>query len=360
MADRYWRGGTGTWNNSNTTNWSTTSGGAGGASVPTSADDVFFDANSGSGNVNVTRDRPCKNLTIDGFAGTIQFNNDVNNRLFIYGNISLGAGTNISSGNSIFQLTGTAAQTITTNGTTIPRLSFAKTDGSGSVTLLDDLSVGSVEMNGSNTNVTFSTGGFDINASDLFSLTLGLGTFDFSGSTITSGGGVTISSLIGTVVSTNSSIILTSSAAGITTFAGSGHTYDKVIFNRGANTNANQITGNNTINELHDLGTAAHILQFGNNSTQTINLFNVNGSSGNLITIRPATNSGANRANFTKSGGGIISCDYLNIVRSNASPGSTWYAGANSTDGGNNTGWIFADAPTFNPAIARRRLLARR
>ncbi len=54
MATRYWRGGTGTWSTSNTTNWSTTSGGAGGASVPTSADDVIFDANSASGNYTVS------------------------------------------------------------------------------------------------------------------------------------------------------------------------------------------------------------------------------------------------------------------------------------------------------------------
>lgn len=50
MADRYWVGGTGTWNNSNTANWSTSSGGSGGASVPTNLDFVYFDSNSGTGN----------------------------------------------------------------------------------------------------------------------------------------------------------------------------------------------------------------------------------------------------------------------------------------------------------------------
>jgi len=65
MADRYWRGGSGSWNT--TTNWSATSGGAGGASVPTSADNVIFDANSGSGTahyiVTVTDNATCANLT---------------------------------------------------------------------------------------------------------------------------------------------------------------------------------------------------------------------------------------------------------------------------------------------------------
>ena len=41
---RYWVGGTGNW--SDTSHWSTSSGGSGGASVPTSSDAVFFDANS--------------------------------------------------------------------------------------------------------------------------------------------------------------------------------------------------------------------------------------------------------------------------------------------------------------------------
>ena len=48
MANRFWVGGSGTWDNASTTNWSATTGGAGGASVPTAADDVFFDANSGT------------------------------------------------------------------------------------------------------------------------------------------------------------------------------------------------------------------------------------------------------------------------------------------------------------------------
>lgn len=48
MADRYWVGGNGTWNGTNTTNWSTTSGGSGGASVPTALDAVYFDNNSGT------------------------------------------------------------------------------------------------------------------------------------------------------------------------------------------------------------------------------------------------------------------------------------------------------------------------
>lgn len=48
MATYYWVGGSGTWNNTNAANWSLSSGGAGGAGVPTITDGVNFDANSGA------------------------------------------------------------------------------------------------------------------------------------------------------------------------------------------------------------------------------------------------------------------------------------------------------------------------
>jgi hypothetical protein len=52
MAARYWVGGSGNWNS--TTKWSATSGGASGASVPTTADNVIFDANSSASNADYT------------------------------------------------------------------------------------------------------------------------------------------------------------------------------------------------------------------------------------------------------------------------------------------------------------------
>jgi hypothetical protein len=48
MASRFWVGGSGTWDNSSTANWSATTGGAPGASAPTNADTATFDANSGT------------------------------------------------------------------------------------------------------------------------------------------------------------------------------------------------------------------------------------------------------------------------------------------------------------------------
>ncbi len=48
-ASRFWVGGSGTWDASDTTHWAATSNGAGGQSVPGSSDTVTFDASSSSG-----------------------------------------------------------------------------------------------------------------------------------------------------------------------------------------------------------------------------------------------------------------------------------------------------------------------
>jgi hypothetical protein len=61
--DRYWVGGSGSWDS--TTKWSTTSGGASGASVPTASDNAIFDAASATAHyiVTVTDNATCANLT---------------------------------------------------------------------------------------------------------------------------------------------------------------------------------------------------------------------------------------------------------------------------------------------------------
>ena len=72
MADRYWVGGTNTWNTTVGTKWATTSGGTGGASVPGAADRAIFDSASGSGTVTVsaTFTSP-QSIYFENFSGTI-------------------------------------------------------------------------------------------------------------------------------------------------------------------------------------------------------------------------------------------------------------------------------------------------
>lgn len=71
FINRYWVGGTGTWTSSDTTHWSASSGGAGGASVPSGAFVVFFDASSGGGTVTLGYSPTTLfSITMGAFTGT--------------------------------------------------------------------------------------------------------------------------------------------------------------------------------------------------------------------------------------------------------------------------------------------------
>jgi hypothetical protein len=73
MPNKYWIGGTGT-NWSTAANWSLTSGVVNPTTVPTAADDVFFDAGSGSGTVTTTAGATCLSANFNGFIGTFNAN----------------------------------------------------------------------------------------------------------------------------------------------------------------------------------------------------------------------------------------------------------------------------------------------
>jgi hypothetical protein len=105
MANRYWVGGSGTWDQTTTTNWSTTSGGTGGATAPTPSDNVFFNQ---AGTYTVTlssTNGACLNMTVS--AGTVTFNT---NSVYINvnGNLTLTSNTVVTSASTFgLQLSGT-------------------------------------------------------------------------------------------------------------------------------------------------------------------------------------------------------------------------------------------------------------
>lgn len=113
MADRYWvAGGTGNYNSN--TNWSATSGGASGASAPSGADNVFFNALSGVGTATINVTSSCLALNLTGFLGTLAFTQALTV-----------SGTALNFGTGGYTVTGTAnlrlasaGMTITSNGTT--------------------------------------------------------------------------------------------------------------------------------------------------------------------------------------------------------------------------------------------------
>ena len=100
MANRYWVGGTASWDGTAGSKWALTSGGAGGQAVPTSADTVFFDANSGANTVTIGAGTAiCSTLTMTGFTGTLAFGSN---------SITCAGVGNIYVGDSTYTVTGTS------------------------------------------------------------------------------------------------------------------------------------------------------------------------------------------------------------------------------------------------------------
>jgi len=127
MASRFWVGGTGTWDASDTTHWSATTGGGGGQSVPGSADTVTFDGSSGGGTVTVNTTVTVQSVTCGAFTGTLDFSANNNNVTLSAsaGFNGSGSGTRtINLGNGTWTISGTGAAITPWNMSSTTGLTF--------------------------------------------------------------------------------------------------------------------------------------------------------------------------------------------------------------------------------------------
>lgn len=151
MANRYWVGGTAAWDGTAGTKWSDTSGGAGGATVPTSVDDVFFDANSGANTVTLGSgyNPSIRVLTMTAFTGTLDFGNQ---------NITLNrtSGT-LYTGDTTYSVTGTPLINVV-SGSSGRTISAAAVTEANSISFNITLG-GALTITGAIRDLTFSTGG---------------------------------------------------------------------------------------------------------------------------------------------------------------------------------------------------------
>lgn len=247
MANRYWVGGSGTWNTTSTTNWSASSGGPSGASVPTAADSVFFDQ-AGTYTVTCTGALTCLDITVS--AGTVTFATGTSPTFAISGSMSLVAGTVWSATGAITFNATTTGKTVTTNGTTLSG-SVSFNGANGGWTLGSALT--------SAQSVSVFQGTFDTSLTGNYAVT-GVGfvttgsltrTINLNGSTFTSSlnsaNAFNASTSTGLTLNTGTSQInLTNSISGINS---TGFTFYNVAFTSGIAT-AITITGANTFNTL--------------------------------------------------------------------------------------------------------------
>jgi hypothetical protein len=256
MATYYWVGGSGTWDATTTTNWATTSGGTGGAGVPTSADDVVFDANSDAGSaftVTVTGTTAAPSVCRDFDANTGSALDQAMTlslpattaRLDVHGSLTFPASNFTYTGDTgaqsrVFFRGATTGKTVTTNGRAFNSSSINFDAGGGEWTLGSALTVGN--------SITVQAGTF--NTADYNVTTGNFGpraTVNFGSSTITCSGGTAWAAESSAVINAGTSQINCTSANA--NFYGAGKTYYNVTF---TNTSATTplIAGSNTFNNL--------------------------------------------------------------------------------------------------------------
>jgi hypothetical protein len=289
VADRYWVGGTAAWDGTAGTKWALTSGGAGGQSVPTSADDVFFDAASGAVTVTVSGTQNSRSLNFTGFTGTITGTGS----LQVYGNLVLASGVTWSHTGNVLMTASSGSWTVTTAGKTLgANTSFAI--GTATWTLQDALTVtGSLTVNGG----TFTTNNFNVTALQLVSNNSNVRTINLGSSTVTfSTTGTAVNLQTNTNLTFNagtSTIIVSGAGANLTggSASAAGVTFYNVSFTS-TTASTYTINGINTFNNLSVASpSTVGVMQLQFDSRQTINgTLSTTGTAGNRrVWFRGAT-----------------------------------------------------------------------
>jgi hypothetical protein len=274
VADRYWVGGTGSWD-ATTTNWSATSGGAGGASVPTLDDDVIFNtlSNATAYVVTLTTAPICRSVSVAGPAvGNVTIAGSA--AWSIYGSMTLAATgvTWTNTSNINFRAT-TTGWTITTNGVSLSNGIIFNGAGGGwtlGSALTNTSASGATLTQGAfataNFNVTV-TGGFASTGALTRSITLGSSAISFGSWNALGATNLTLNA--------NTSTITITGAAG--TFNGGGLTYYNVTKTSSAAAALQIGDANNTFNAVSVTNTSGYgtLLFTGN---QTIGTLTANGN----------------------------------------------------------------------------------
>jgi hypothetical protein len=328
--------------------WATSSGGTPAVNnFPLAQDTAVFDDAGAAGSI--APNGPWNIGTIDMSARTTAFTFNflsvtapaIYGSLTFFSNLTLGGGLSglVFAGRGV-------TQTITSAGKTFPSPNtFTINNLTGTIQLADafsslaSITFTSGTFNANNYNVTCTT--FASNNSNTRTITMGSGTWTLSG-TGTVWNLATTTGL--TFNKDTANIVLSDTSTTARTFAGGGRTYNNLTIGGATGTSTLTITGTNTFGTIASTKTVAHTITFPNVTT-TVSNWTITGTVGNVVTLQRTGASGT--FTLAKSGGGVISgLDYLSISNSTASPTNTWYAGANSTNGGGNTNWLFTAGPT--------------
>ena len=339
MANRYWVGGTGSWD-ATTTHWSASSGGASGASVPTSADDVIFDtlSNATLYTVTLTTAPVCRSVTVGApttgavtVAGSAAWS--------IYGSMTLAAtGVTWTTTSAITFAATTTGFTITTNGVSLGNA--ITLNGSGGGWTLGSAFTGSGAW--TLTQGAFATANFNLTTSSTFASTgaltrsLTLGSSAISCLTWSAAGATNLTLNAGT-----STITITQAAGN---FSGGGLTY----YNVTKASNGFAIgDANNTFNALTNTTVSAggtSICSFAGN--QTIGTLTVNGGANANARASIQTSSTLAGTQVTLTVASFVTNGYIDFRDINFQGAASPLTVSTSGDCGNNTNITLAAPKT--------------
>ena len=371
MATRYWVGGTGTWDASSTTNWSATSGGAGGASAPVAADTVIFDSSSGTGICTTASGAVCSAVTFNTATVTLVLGANFT----MGGTFTLTAGTlDINS----YTLTCNTISSISTNARTLAFGSTGKfvvtrtanityaVDTYNATTLTTITGTPTFEFTG---NFSASNGLRSSNVNDVpvnVYVKSGTGTFnlasgysyenvDFTGfsGTLQNGGyniygDLTLAS--GMIITAGTGLLSFRKTSGTQKVMMNGLTYDRPITINGAGGTVefqDALTQGSTRAFTITVGTVK--LKAG--VTSTVGSFVATSASAKIL----ASTVAGSQATLSQASG-IVNANNTTIQDINATGGATWnafYADGN-IDAGNNTGWEFGGTPAVTTELTYR------
>lgn len=371
MATRYWVGGNGTWDTSSTTHWSTSSGGANGASVPDVADNVIFDANSFSANAQVvtihSASNGCTNLNLSAVSYAVSFTLNPtlwNIRGNLVGSSNVTWTGTVAWGIQLSPSVDGVAQTLTTNGMICPTLYWA-VNASGSLTLLDDLVIAAEVTTGEDPGLViqrdslgtgdytgFVANGFNVTArayafQNNVRVRMGNGTWTLNPKYATYAVGAQTSGVV--IVCGLSTLIIDLVDLVGTTFTfeeKGGNTLNNVdLYADTISATVTMTCQGTTFNSFTVYG-APVTLKFPAGQTNTFGTLNLNGSAGNLITLQ--SSSAGTQTNFYAS---TVSASYVDVKDNYAHGAAIRYDDTvGGVDSGNNTDWLFG-LPTYNASL---------
>lgn len=330
MAARFWVGGSGTWDASDTSHWAATSGGASGASVPGSGDTVTLDGSSGGGTVTVNTNVNVTSITMGAFTGTLDFATN-NNTVTLVTFSGSGTGTRtLNQGSGQWTITGNNGSIWGCGDLTNATFNFVNpvnltySGSTGIRTIGHGGTAGGTEARAVSFNITAGTDTITTSGGSL------VGSLDFTGfaGTLTNNartlyGSLTVST--GMTLNAGSNVQTFASTSGVKTITCNGKTLDFPLtfngvggtwkpvgtFTQGS-TRLFTVTNGTWDNDGNTVSVG--LFNSSNSNTRTLvfsGVFNITGNNGTVLNMGVMTN-------LTLTQTGTINCTYSGSTGSRA------------------------------------------